>query len=360
MLLILGGEHSGRHAFFDTLGIARADCATVTDADARAFANEGVVPLLSVVCARFSTYRAVIATERGLGIIPRDADVRIAREENGRLNQALAAIADCVVLVVAGIGRVIKGNLSASLAARALYVAVVRHGATQATLERRYAGGGTDAPLCDEGRVQTQAARAAFTDFATRCAPAVREALLSPCVVCVSPLRRCTETAALLFPCAAQRVVEEFREFDFGIFENKTADELLGAPETRDAYQAFVAGAVRDGCDSTVRCPPSRTGAGESAAQFVERTARAFSRLVHEACGDARRGDGAANTVPRVIVIVAHGGTQMALFSRFCVLSQSAAAEGGASVRLSQAMAPSYHAWQTDCAGFRFGVLSVP
>ena len=360
MLLILGGAHSGRHAFFNTLGVAEADCATVTAFDAHAFAAEGTTPQLSTVCARLSTYRVVIATERGLGIIPLDACDRTAREENGRLNIALASLADCVVLVVAGIPRVIKGALAASLSARPVYLAVFRHGATEANLARRYAGGGTDVPLCSEGRKQVQAAREAFAAFAARCAPSVRAALLSPALVYVSPLQRCTETAALLFPASEQRAVADFRELDFGAFENKTADELLASPETRDAYTAFIDCAAHAGANGTVRCPPRATGAGESVAQFVARTTRAFSDLMRASSEATTAAVASAGASPRVIIVVAHGGTQMALFNRFFALPPAATVSEIVPLpSQSAATASSYYAWQSDCAGFRFGRVAL-
>ena len=41
-----------------------------------------------------------------------------------------------------------------------------------------------------------------------------------------SPLRRCTETADILFPSAELCVVEDLIELNFGEFEGKSVDEL--------------------------------------------------------------------------------------------------------------------------------------
>lgn len=52
----------------------------------------------------------VLADEIGYGIVPEDAFLRKYREETGRLCCLLAAEADTVIRVVAGIGTVIKEN----------------------------------------------------------------------------------------------------------------------------------------------------------------------------------------------------------------------------------------------------------
>ncbi len=53
----------------------------------------------------------VVTNETGLGIVPENALARRFREAQGRLNIALAAKADCVVLVAAGLPIVLKGAL---------------------------------------------------------------------------------------------------------------------------------------------------------------------------------------------------------------------------------------------------------
>ncbi len=40
-------------------------------------------------------------------------------------------------------------------------------------------------------------------------------------LVFVSPMRRCLETAEVLYPGQEPVVIEEFRECDFGLFEGK-------------------------------------------------------------------------------------------------------------------------------------------
>ena len=60
---------------------------------------------------------------------------------------------------------------------------LIRHGQTQGNRERRYIGCRTDEPLCPEGIAQLQ----------NRHYPPVSR-------VFVSPMRRCVETANLLYP----------------------------------------------------------------------------------------------------------------------------------------------------------------
>ena len=53
----------------------------------------------------------IVSNEVGQGIVPDNALARRFREAQGRLNIALAAQADCVVHVVAGLPNVLKGEL---------------------------------------------------------------------------------------------------------------------------------------------------------------------------------------------------------------------------------------------------------
>ena len=53
----------------------------------------------------------VVSNETGMGIVPENALARRFREAQGRLNITLAARADRVVQVVAGLPNVLKGSL---------------------------------------------------------------------------------------------------------------------------------------------------------------------------------------------------------------------------------------------------------
>lgn len=94
---------------------------------------------------------------------------------------------------------------------------LIRHGLTQGNLEGRYVGGGTDLPLCEQGRAQLQQLKEQFAY------PAVE-------VVFTSPLLRATQTAQLLFPGARLIELQDLREMNFGAFEGRTARELATDP----------------------------------------------------------------------------------------------------------------------------------
>lgn len=352
MILILGGGSSGRHAFFESLNVSPDCCYTVTARDIRAFADEqkkcGSVPFcpqLSPVCAQIASWPVVIATEMGLGLIPMDADRRMEREQNGRLNIALAFLADCVVLMVSGVPKVIKGDLAA-VRKKTPWLIVFRHGATQENLEKRYCGATTDGELCGEGKAQVLRKKEEIVVLASRLSPAVRKSLLHPKKVYVSPMKRAVQTAEMLFPDAPLCAVEGFREMDFGLFEGRTAAELLANPDTREAYQAFIDSGAR------MSCPPSEKTAGESATGFRARVADAFEEILAEHSGNGSAGgtgSGSACSGEEVVVVVGHGGTQMALFSQFAAHPLT---------EWNERVEP-YFSWQTDCADFRLGELRI-
>ena len=149
---------------------------------------------------------------------------------------------------------------------------LLRHGRTQYNDERRYQGR-LDIPLSPAGAAELTAAG------------------FSPETVYVSPLCRARETARILFPKAAQTVIDDFAEMDFGDFDGRTADEM----EHDAAYRAWVDG------DCTAQCPH-----GESRARFCERTCAAFETLMDD-CQEEH------------LVIVAHGGTLRAVMERFAL-----------------------------------------
>jgi adenosylcobinamide kinase/adenosylcobinamide-phosphate guanylyltransferase len=53
----------------------------------------------------------LVSNEVGSGIVPDNAETRRFRDLQGRLNQRVAAQADRVVLLVAGLPMVVKGSL---------------------------------------------------------------------------------------------------------------------------------------------------------------------------------------------------------------------------------------------------------
>jgi len=78
--------------------LAEADIATETASLLKAF-EAAPAPLI------------VVSNEVGLGIVPGDRLSRRFRNEQGRLNQRVAAVADTVVLMTAGLPLALKGSL---------------------------------------------------------------------------------------------------------------------------------------------------------------------------------------------------------------------------------------------------------
>jgi alpha-ribazole phosphatase len=155
----------------------------------------------------------------------------------------------------------------------AVLIYLIRHGETAYNAEQRYLGT-LDLPLSQIGR------------------DSLCQANFIPEVVYVSPLCRAIESAELLFPNARLQTVEDLREMEFGVFEGHNYAEM----EQDTAYRAWVAGNCLD------RCP-----GGESRAEFSERSCAAFSALVETALEQQAQ----------YLVIVAHGGTQMAVLERY-------------------------------------------
>ena len=150
-----------------------------------------------------------------------------------------------------------------------MLVYLLRHGKTAWNLEGRYQGR-SDIPLCEAGR------------------GALKPAGFVPERVYVSPMKRAAETAQLLFPGVQPIVVPGMEEMDFGAFEGKSFRDLADDP----AYRAWVEG------NCTAPCP-----GGEGREDFSRRVCAAFEGLM------ARERE--------QLVIVAHGGTQMAILERY-------------------------------------------
>ena len=119
------------------------------------------------------------------------------------------------------------------------YLYLIRHGITEGNLDGKYIGQ-TDLALCPQGEKQIQQ---------------LVKAGVYPCVekVYTSPLKRCVETAQIIYPDIQPSKVDEIAEMDFGQFEGKTQKELENLPE----YTAWLKGGPE-------ACPP----AGEKFGDF--------------------------------------------------------------------------------------------
>ncbi len=158
-------------------------------------------------------------------------------------------------------------------------ILLLRHSKTAGNLLGRYIGSRTDEPLCEEGRRLLQ----------EKHYPAVEQ------VYC-SPMKRCMETANMLWPDQEPKPMAELRECDFGDFENKNYQELSGNAD----YQAWV--------DSGGILP---FPGGESAESFKARCILAFARIAKRLREDER------------IALVVHGGTIMSIMEKYGLPRQS-------------------------------------
>ncbi len=115
MILIVGGEGSGKRTFARSLGYREEDMAdgclnglpVVFHVERMVFASPEETNLLFEELVK---KEVVICNEVGSGVIPLDAGERLGREAVGRLCIRLAQRADQVVRMVCGIPSVIKGE----------------------------------------------------------------------------------------------------------------------------------------------------------------------------------------------------------------------------------------------------------
>lgn len=164
---------------------------------------------------------------------------------------------------------------------KSYYLHFIRHGETTGNAEGRYIGR-TDLPLtyASAKQLKTYAEKGLYPDV---------DILYS------SPLLRCLQTANVIFPGLELKVVENFTEYDFGIFENKTAAEVADNPD----FQAWAAGKV------------SGVPGGETGEAFTARICEGLQQVVY---------DMAENNYTHAGIIL-HGGILMRLFA-VCALPQ--------------------------------------
>ena len=165
---------------------------------------------------------------------------------------------------------------------------LIRHGKTAGNLVGRYIGSRTDEPLCDEGR----------EGLAGKQLPEVER-------LYVSPMKRCVETAEILWPGFDRKKMQkvtDLRECDFGDFENKNYKELSGNGD----YQAWI--------DSNGTLPFPN---GESMDAFKSRCLEAFARIVEEVSGAEQEWIASGKTGIFRAGIVVHGGTIMAILEQY-------------------------------------------
>lgn len=161
---------------------------------------------------------------------------------------------------------------------KSYYIQLIRNGLTAGNVGGRYIGH-TDEELSAEGIEQIKQMKEDYRY------PNV-EAVFS------SPLKRCTQTAKLIYPNCDPIVIDGFIEYNFGEFEGKSAEEL----ENHPVFPDWLAG--KKGVS-----PPF----GESNEEFSQRIAQTMIKVI----------DGIIQSGITKTAIVTHGGVIMALLAMF-------------------------------------------
>lgn len=177
-----------------------------------------------------------------------------------------------------------------------------RHGLTRGNINAQYIGH-TDYPLTTDSISSLKSIRA-------HCHYPEVQAVFS------SPLKRCLDSANIMFPKNNPLVINNFIEYNFGEFEECTAKDL----ENNDDFKSWLHGDIN-------AKPPF----GESNAEFIHRICDAFEKVV----------EGLMKTGTQTAAIVGHAGVLMTILSCYGIPE-----------------APMAH-WQMD-AGYGFKLRITP
>lgn len=155
-------------------------------------------------------------------------------------------------------------------------VYLFRHGLTKGNINAQYIGH-TDYPL-------TMDSIQALKNIKARCHYPQVEAVFS------SPLKRCLDSANIMFPKNNPLVINDLIEYNFGEFEECTAEDL----KDNEDFRQWLHGDIH-------AKPPY----GESNAEFIERVCSAFEKIV----------EGLMRTGTQTAAIVGHAGVLMTILS---------------------------------------------
>lgn len=156
---------------------------------------------------------------------------------------------------------------------------LIRHGLIEGNLKGRYVGR-TDAPVIPEGLAMLNAMREAYVY------PEAEEYF-------TSPMLRCRQTMAALYPGVEPILVPDLVECNFGQFEGKTPAELKDDPD-------FKTWTGENGADFTPL-------GGENTNHFVTRVCTAFNSIVQHLMTEGKRD----------AVVCTHGGVIMAILATY-------------------------------------------
>lgn len=153
-----------------------------------------------------------------------------------------------------------------------------RHGITKGNINAQYIGH-TDYPLTMGGIKDLKKIKAEHHY------PAVD-------AVFVSPLKRAVQSADIMFEKNNKIVIDDFIEYNFGEFEECTAEDL----KDNEDFKSWLHGDIQ-----------ARPPHGESNAEFIHRVCEAFEKVV----------DGCIKTGTEKFAIVTHAGVIMTILSCF-------------------------------------------
>ena len=149
-----------------------------------------------------------------------------------------------------------------------LKIHLIRHGATDANYKGEYIGCRTDIPLAPEGLTELRM---------------LIQRLYS------SPMLRCRQTGAVLYPDMEIVPVEELKEYDFGSFEGKTAAELENDPD----FVPWTSGKL------------AAPKGGEANSEFIKRVCLGFNKIAVDM----------VNSGITSSAVIMHGGAIMMLLA---------------------------------------------
>ncbi|MCQ2969228.1 MAG: bifunctional adenosylcobinamide kinase/adenosylcobinamide-phosphate guanylyltransferase [Clostridium sp.] len=224
----------------------------------------------------------IISNEIGYGIVPLDKEERIWREETGRACTTIAKKAAIVTRVMAGIPVNIKNEISLDDKSEeksfnsTLNVALIRHGLTEGNKNKKYIG------TVDEG-LSLNGIYTLFDSISKEIYPRVHK-------VYSSPMKRCMESAKMIYPKAKIILKDDLREINFGDFENKNYDELKDNID----YQRWLASR------GTFHIPN-----GESREEFNIRCQKCFEEIINESLTEEG------------VALIVHGGTIMSILDKY-------------------------------------------
>lgn len=154
----------------------------------------------------------------------------------------------------------------------------IRHGKTAGNLEKRYIGK-TDEALCDIGIDEIKKSRYPDAEI----------------VIC-SPMKRCIQTADIIYPDKKAVLYNDLKECDFGDFEGKNYTEL----SANNDYLKWL--------ESMGKMPFPN---GESHEHFTNRCVNDFEKSIDDFKSYEK------------IAYVVHGGTIMSVLEKFAVPKKS-------------------------------------